>query len=225
MNEMHAAKAERTKRVSLKSQAYETLKRRILNCELKPGAAVTVADLAVDLGMGRMPVLQAVERLTLDGLVEVMPRKGVVVSPVSLDDLVEINEVRLLNEVQAARWAAERATKTQIQALRTNLTRMKEALSARDVADMIALDSEFHALISEAAGNSILAELLANLHDRSQRFWTLSLKVPGHNDLVCEQHAMIIDAIATGDPDKAETAIRDHINAFQSNIVDEVLRR
>ncbi|MDW3118354.1 MAG: GntR family transcriptional regulator [Roseovarius pacificus] len=82
MNEMHAAKAERTKRVSLKSQAYETLKRRILNCELKPGAAVTVADLAVDLGMGRMPVLQAVERLTLDGLVEVMPRKGVVVSPV-----------------------------------------------------------------------------------------------------------------------------------------------
>ena len=74
-------------------------------CELRPGGAVTVADLAEQLQIGRTPVFQAIDRLTVDGLVEVMPRKGVVVAPISMGSLIETIEMRLLNESQAAAWA------------------------------------------------------------------------------------------------------------------------
>ncbi|WP_163851769.1 GntR family transcriptional regulator [Pseudooceanicola aestuarii] len=213
------------KRESLRGQAYEALKKRILSCDLKPGEAVTVAALAQDMGLGRTPVIQAVDRLMLDGLVEVMPRKGVVVSPVSLEVLIEIIEVRLLNECRAARWASQRITDKQVKALRNNVKAMQKAAAAREVEQLISLDSAFHKLISEAAGNDILAELLENLHDRSLRFWTLSLQVPEHNDRVVDQHSKIVEALANRDADASEEAVREHIAAFQSNIVDRVMRR
>ena len=162
-------------RVSLREQAYTTLKRRILNCELRPGETVTVSRLAVLLRMGRTPVSQAVDRLMLDGLVDVMPRKGVVVSPVSLDHLVQIIEVRLMNEGQAARWAAQNASRAHIRQMQENIRKMHKASAMRDVAELIALDSEFHKLIASAARNAILSDILGNLHDRSLRFWTCLL--------------------------------------------------
>ena len=212
-------------RISLRSQAYDILRKRILSCELKPGAAITLADLAEEMNVGRTPVSQAIDRLTVDGLVEVMPRKGVVVAPVSLDDLVEICEVRILNEEQAARWAAERASKEHIERLRENLESMRLAADELNFQKLIELDSAFHRIITEAAGNSILAEFLAKLHDRSLRFWTLSLKVPGHNDRVLEQHREVVEAIATRNADDACAAIRNHIKAFRSNILEHVLTR
>ncbi|WP_163851742.1 GntR family transcriptional regulator [Pseudooceanicola aestuarii] len=224
MKKLTDAPAPAGPRLSLRDQAYDTLKRRILNCELRPGEAVTVAELAAALGIGRTPVTQAVDRLMLDGLVQVMPRKGVVVSPVSLNHLVEIIEIRLLNEVQAARWAARNASKGQIRHLRDNIRRMHKASATRDVAELITLDGAFHRLIAEAARNTILMELLGNLHDRSLRFWTLSLRVPHRNDRVCEQHEAIVDAIATGDPDRAEQALSDHITDFQANIIGQISR-
>ncbi|MGQ3489056.1 GntR family transcriptional regulator [Roseovarius pacificus] len=213
------------KRESLRSVAYETLKQRILSCQLKPGEAVTISGLADELGLGRTPVIQAVDRLTIDGLLEVIPRKGVVVSPVSLGDLIEIIEVRLLNECRAARWASERITDKQVKTLRDNVQAMKRAATDRDVDQLIALDSAFHELIGHAAGNNILSELLGNLHDRSLRFWTLSLQVPEHNDRVVEQHIAIVEALAQNDPEATEVAMREHISAFQSNIVNRVMRR
>ena len=211
------------KKLSLRDQAYEVIKAKIVSCDLKPGEAVTVTDLAEALGIGRTPVIQAVDRLMVDGLVEVMPRKGVVVSPVSLDELVEIIEVRLLNEGQAARWAAERIQERQVSDLRANLENMAKATKERATERIIALDREFHRLISAAAGNSIMAELLGNLHDRSVRFWTLSLNVPDHNLRVCEQHAEILAALAAHDAERAEAAVRAHISAFKQNLVSNLM--
>ncbi|MGI3171027.1 GntR family transcriptional regulator [Pseudooceanicola sp. C21-150M6] len=224
MKDINTTAGPQGKVLSLRGQAYDLIKRRILSCELRPGEAVTVAGLAESLGMGRTPVTQAVDRLMNDGLVEVMPRKGVVVSPVSLDQLIEIIEVRLLNEVQAGRWAAENATPQQIQLMRGNLDKMRKASATRELADLITLDSEFHGLIAQTARNSVLTDMLGNLHDRSLRFWTLSLRMPDRNDRVCDQHAAIVDALEAGDPDRAEQALRDHITDFQSNIVGQLNR-
>jgi DNA-binding GntR family transcriptional regulator len=213
------------KKLSLRDQAYEEIKGRIVSCELKPGEALTVTELAEALGIGRTPVIQAVDRLMVDGLVEVMPRKGVVVSPVSLDELVDIIEVRLLNECRVARWAAERISDTQIAELQRNLAAMEKATAERHVDQLIALDREFHRLINTSAGNAVMTELLGNLHDRSARFWTLSLNVPHHNERVCEQHAEIVAALAAHDADRAEKAMYDHVTAFRTNLVENLLSR
>ncbi|MCA0044862.1 GntR family transcriptional regulator [Celeribacter litoreus] len=225
--EMEAAPApqKRQKKVSLRDQAYEVIKGRIVSCDLKPGEAITVTELAEALGIGRTPVIQAVDRLMIDGLVEVMPRKGVVVSPISLDELMDIIDVRLLNEGRVARWAAERIRDDQIKDLKHNLKDMKQATEKRDVDQLISLDREFHRLISTAAGNEIMTELLSNLHDRSVRFWTLSLNVSDHNKRVCDQHSEIVEALAAHDPDQAEKAVREHITAFKSNLVENLLNR
>ncbi|TPW29993.1 GntR family transcriptional regulator [Martelella alba] len=214
----------RQPRLSLRDQAYQVIKSKIVSCELKPGEAVTVTDLADALGIGRTPVIQAVDRLMIDGLVEVMPRKGVVVSPVSLDELVELIEVRQINEARVTRWAAERIQEKQVKELRDNLDRMLKATQKRELDQLIALDRAFHQTIALTAGNSIMTELLGNLHDRAVRFWTLSLNVPDQNSRVCDQHAEIIEKLAAHDPDAAEQAMLSHINAFKANLFNTLMK-
>ncbi|MFV0492284.1 MAG: GntR family transcriptional regulator [Pseudorhodobacter sp.] len=217
-------KARAARKLSLRDQAYETIKRRIVSCELRPGEAVTVADLAEQLQIGRTPVFQAIDRLTVDGLVEVMPRKGVVVSAVSMDSLVEIIEMRLLNETQAAQWAAQKATPQEIAMLEANLDASWKAAREHALEEMIEYDREFHRLLSGMAGNTILAEFLRNLHDRALRFWFLSLRAPDHNLRVCEQHSAIVDGIRAHDPKAAEKAMREHVSAFHQNLTRQTLR-
>jgi len=212
------------RRPSLRDQAYEAIKQQILRCELRPGEALTVTEMAEALNLGRTPVIQAIDRLAVDGLVEVMPRKGVVVSPISMNDFVEIVEMRLLNEAQAARWAAERATNADIDRLRTNVQATWAAAREGALLDLIDCDREFHRLLSGAARNAILTEFLGNLHDRSLRFWFISLRAPDHNIRVCEQHAAILEAIAARDPGAAETAMRSHIRAFNKNLTSQIQR-
>ena len=107
-----APRKPRSKQVlSLRDSAYEAIKHKIITCELKPGEAVSEAALSASLGIGRTPVHQAIDRLMMDGLMDVLPRKGVVVQPVSLDEIFQIVEVRRLNEVFCVRRAAEEALK------------------------------------------------------------------------------------------------------------------
>ncbi len=216
--------ARKAKRLSLRDQAYEAIKKRIVSCDLRPGEAVTVADLAEHLQIGRTPVFQAIDRLTVDGLVEVMPRKGVVVAPISMDGLLEIIEMRLLNEAQAATWAAQKATRQEINLLEANLDASWRAVKEHELEHLIEYDREFHRLLSGIAGNTILSEFLGNLHDRSMRFWFLSLRAPDHNMRVCEQHSVIVDAIRAHDPVAADKAMRDHITAFHQNLTRQDAR-
>lgn len=210
--------------VSLRDQAYDKLKTKIINCDLRPGEAVTVAELSADLGLGRTPVVQAVDRLVIEGLLEMMPRKGIVVSPISLDEVLDLIEVRILNESQAVRWAAGKATAGEIATMAANLEEMRKSAEERDVERLIQLDRDFHRLISAAAGNPVLAEFLGNLHDRSLRYWFVSLRAQDHNTRVCDQHAAIIAAIRARNADAAEAAIRTHITDFQHNVTHQVLR-
>jgi len=213
-----------SKRLSLRDMAYEAIKHQIVTCELKPGEALTVNELAKAFDLGRTPVIQAIDRLTIEGLVMVMPRKGVVVSPVSLDDFVAIIEMRLLNEGRAARWAAERAGDAEINRMKANLDATWRAAKRGNITDFIALDREFHRFVAQATRNSILSEFLAKLHDKSFRFWFISLRAPDHNFRVSEQHAAILEGIRKHDPKVAEKAMRDHISSFRTNATSQILR-
>lgn len=218
-----ALRKPRSKQVlSLRDSAYAAIKHKIITCELKPGEAVSEAALSASLGIGRTPVHQAIDRLMMDGLMDVLPRKGVVVQPVSLDEIFQIVEVRRLNEVFCVRRAAEEAQQSEVAALEKNVEKMRLAANGRRVEAMMALDREFHALLSAAARNRILIELLSNLHDRSARFWFISLRAREHHERVCEQHAAILEGIRAQDPDLAERAMRAHIDAFLANVTRQL---
>jgi DNA-binding GntR family transcriptional regulator len=207
---------------SLSDEAYEVIKHRIITCELKPGEYVNEASLSAELNLGRTPVHQALGRLRLEGMVEILPRKGVIVKPVSLDEVLQIIEVRLLSEVHCAGLAAERAEGRDIAEMESILKRAEASAKSRDIERMMLLDREFHVVIARAARNAVLADILLKLHERSLRFWMISLTAPGHHRAVQDQHEAILSAIRGGDPAAAQTAMRNHIESFRKNIVQYV---
>ncbi|HVY57705.1 MAG TPA: GntR family transcriptional regulator [Xanthobacteraceae bacterium] len=213
-----AAEAERTPAPSLRDLAYEAIKHRIITCAFKPGEYVNEASVAATLGFGRTPVHQAINRLMLEGMVEVIPRKGVIVRPVSLDEVIQIIEARVIVEPQGVRLAAERADENEIAALDDILARTRACMDTRNIEQMMLLDREFHLVLARAARNAVLAEILRRLHERSLRFWFISLTAPEHHASVQEEHRAIIEAIRTRDVAAAERAMCTHIESFRTNV-------
>lgn len=203
---------------SLRDLAYEAIKHRIITCTFKPGEYVNEANVSAILGLGRTPVHQAIDRLMLEGMVEVIPRKGVIVKPVSLDEVMQIIEARLIVEPQGVRLAAERADETDIAALSDILARAQQWTAVRNVEQMMLLDREFHLVLARAARNDIFADILRKLHERSLRFWFISLTAPDHHETVQQEHRAILQAIRDRDLAAAETAMRDHITSFRKNV-------
>jgi DNA-binding GntR family transcriptional regulator len=209
----------RTKRsISLRDMAHEAIKLRIITCALKPGEYVNELQLSEMLKIGRTPVHQALNRLMHEGMVEIIPRKGVIVKPVSLNEVLHIIEVRLINECYCARLAAERANDQDIADLDDVLKRADHWMSMRNIENLMLLDREFHLLVSRAAKNDVVTDLVRSLHERSLRFWFLSLHAPAQHEKVHEQHGAILAAIKKCDPDKAEAAMRRHLEAFRTSV-------
>ena len=203
---------------SLRDAAYEAIKHRIITCAFRPGEYINEAYVSATLGIGRTPVHQAIDRLMLEGMLDVIPRKGVIVKPVSLDEIMQINEVRLLNEAYCVRLAADRADRDEVTHLCDILARAAQWIEARNSEHLMRLDREFHGVLARASKNAVLADYLAKLHDRSLRFWFISLNRPGHHESVQAQHEAILAAIRDRDPDGAEQAMRAHIEAFRENL-------
>jgi DNA-binding GntR family transcriptional regulator len=203
---------------SLRDAAYEAIKHRIITCAFRPGEYINELQLSALLNIGRTPVHQALDRLMVEGMVEVIPRKGVIVKPVSLNEVLQIIEVRLINEPLGARLAAEHASDADLTEMADVLKRAKHWASLRNVENLMLLDREFHLLIAKAAKNDVLTELLRSLHERSLRFWFISLNAPTQYQLVQDEHATILEAIRQRDADKADAAMRRHIESFRKNV-------
>jgi DNA-binding GntR family transcriptional regulator len=203
----------------LKDQAYEAIRHHIVTCRFAPGARLNEAQVAEALGLSRMPVRDALARLRLEELVTILPRKGIEVNCADPEELLQIIEVRTVNECHAARLAAGRITVAQVTALKQVLRRTEAALARRDTEALTLLDREFHDIIARAAGNPIIAALLANLHDRAARFWFISLEREAHQPAVLQEHRAILDALAAQDPAAAAQAMGRHIAAFRRNVM------
>src|ERR1700722_4627885 len=118
---------------SLKDQAYEAIKHSLTSCAFKPGQELSENAVARLLKIGRTPVHQAFDRLNTEGLVDVQPRKGVVVRPINLNEVIEIIEIRLLNETFKVRLAAGRASSAEIVAIHDVLAKAGGAVAAGKV--------------------------------------------------------------------------------------------
>ena len=204
---------------SLKERAYAEIKHRVITCGFRPGEELSEYAVATLLKIGRTPVHQAFDRLHIEGLVDVQPRKGIVVRPINLDEVIEIIETRLLNECFAVRLAAERASSAEILAIRQVLQRADAAVKGGNVERMMLLDRDFHQLIARAAHNTVLADVLLRLHERSLRLWFISLGASDHQASVQEQHDRIFRAISHRDANAAEAAMRVHIDSFRQNVL------
>lgn len=205
--------------LSLNEQAYRRFKQALVTLSYKPGEYLNTAQVMNELSFGRTPVNQAIHRLANEGLLQIIPRKGVMVSPLSIDDALELIEVRLANETLCMRLASSRVTKADISELENINHRLAQAGEARDRHQMMLLDYQFHQLLAKISGNSMLADILSVLHARAQRFWSSTLSQEGHIHEVVAEHQEIINALMALDAEAAASAAEVHILSFRNALL------
>ncbi len=208
---------------SMLDRAYNEIKYRIITCRYRPAEILSETAISFELGIGRTPVHQAIHQLMTEGLVCIIPRKGLMVHPVSVDEALQILAVRLVTECYCAHLAAERADDLDLKELHTIIDLSAKAVARRDVEQMMLLDKRFHHALACAARNTVLADILRNLHERSLRFWFILLHGPDRQHDILAQHRAIAKAIESRQPDAASAAMREHILSSQRNVTSSEL--
>jgi DNA-binding GntR family transcriptional regulator len=204
-------------RVSQSEQAYRRLKRDIVTLRLRPGDPISEAQICESLKLGRTPVNQALHRLAHQNLVQILPRKGVLVQPLSMDEFEDIIAARRLIEPACAASAAERLTTAELADIERLLHEAAD-VSRDDVDAVLANDRHFHDVIAAGGRNRILGEILSGLHDRSARFWAMSLTTGSHLSEVRTEHAHLFERLVARDAGGAREAMEAHIESFRTTL-------
>ena len=200
-------------RPSLVDEAYRALKEAIRENVFPPGYQGSEQEIATRLGMSRTPVHEAIIRLQEEGLVRVMTRRGVLVCPVSPEDMREIYEVTIALETMAAELLAgqeDGRRRAGLALLAQANEAMRQALARDDLAAWAAADDLFHRTLIERCGNGRIARLAGTIMDQAHRARMLTLRLRTRPDGAVAQHQAIIDAIAAGDAAAARRAAREH---------------
>jgi DNA-binding GntR family transcriptional regulator len=194
------------RRETLTEQAYRQLEEQIVTLQLEPGEFLSEYALAEGLAIGRTPIREALQRLAREGLVTILPRKGILVSETDPRKQLLVLEVRRELERLLSRLGAQRASEAQRQRFRQIADGMDRAAKTNDDITFMRLDRELNLLISEAAHNDYASRAMRFLHGHSRRFWYLHYKEAADLPLCARLHAAQARAIADGDARRAAEA-------------------
>jgi DNA-binding GntR family transcriptional regulator len=200
-------------RSSLVEDAYRALKAAIRENRLTPGYHGSEQELAAQFGMSRTPVHEAVIRLQEEGLLKLVPKRGVFVTVIADTDIDEIYDVLVGLEAMAARRLAgmDPAERGRVLAQLTAATQtMRQALAADDLGHWAEGDEAFHRALVEGCGNARIARIVATVSDQAHRARMLTLHLRPRPEGAADEHQVIIDAIVRGDGVEAAAAAGRH---------------
>jgi DNA-binding GntR family transcriptional regulator len=205
---------------SLRELAYERLLDMLLSGELRAGSPLQERRLAEALNISRTPVREALRQLETEGLVMRQMGRLMTVQQISVQDYIEILNVRKLLEVEAAGLAAGRIAKVTAEELRKAVWDLMEDESPSSSRHW-QVDDLVHFTIAEAAGNKLLTTMIRDLRRRTHIFNTK--RIPGRRRPGALEHLALIDAVAAGDADKARAIMSEHIENVKSSIIQQVV--
>ncbi len=205
---------------SLRQKAYERIKKAIVTLRFEMGRSLNEKDLSSEFKLGRTPVREALQQLANEGLVVIVPRKGVHVSTVSLEDFQKLLDTRIMLETHCARRASTRITGEVLDGLRDLMSGMEPLITARDIDALLSIDRQIHMAVVRGLDNEYIEQIASQLYDRVARLWFLSFKNLDEPELRTRllSHQLIIDALDLRDPDEAEKAVRQHIEMFVERV-------
>lgn len=196
---------------SMVDQAYGRMRRLILDNVWPPGRQLLEQEIALQLGMSRTPVHESLARLQNEGLIEVIPRRGMRVLPVSPTDMREIYEILTALECMAAELVAKaRPTDQQLQPLIEATEAMGRALEANDLDAWATADEDFHRKLIELSGNRQLADTVLNYWDRAHRARMFSLRLRPAPVNSTKEHMAMLQRLREGDAEGASRVFRAH---------------
>ena len=191
---------------TMTDKAYALIEELIVTLQLAPGAVLSEVVLANRLSTGRTPVREALQRLSRDGLVNILPRRGVLVSEMDLSAQLRLLEVRRELERLMARGAAKRATPDERKEFAEIAQGMRLAAEKEDGLAFMRLDQQFNMSISAASRNEFATRAMGLMHGLSRRFWYQHYKQAADLPLAARLHAEVAEAVAAQNVEAAGAA-------------------
>jgi len=205
--------AEASGELSKSQRVYNYLRRRIRELKISPGSPLNKNEIALECGVSRAPVSEAIARLAREGLIDIFPQSGSFVSPIRPQDIRESMFIRIALEVEAVKRVAVLADKNLLTRLEENIQAQARALSeaSLDLAKYDDLDEALHAEIIAATNSPRAQHMLEEARVLLDRPRFLALPVDHRPEETFSEHRRIVDAISTGDPEFAGAAMRVHL--------------
>lgn len=200
----------------LKALAYRKIKERIIECEYAPGTIINGIQICEELGISRTPVREAISRLESEGFIKVMPKRGIYVNGISLNDVMQIFQVRLEIEPFALRLAAPRLPKNELLKFRERIVK-----NDTEVHDGFRLDAAFHLFFVEYCGNRFIIDMMRQVLAQNNRV-TISTHQNEAvlNEQLQKEHLSIIDLVLENRIEDAAAAMEAHIRSCRQLTLD-----
>lgn len=206
----------------LREVIFNTLREAIIVGELKPGERLMEVQLAEKMGVSRTPVREAIRKLELEGLVEMLPRKGAHVADLSVKDIMDVLEVRATLDGLASSLSAKRITDDEVKELKHHLAQFINYVEKENLQGSIKKDVEFHDIIYRSSRNDKLIQISNNLREQVQRFRVIYMKDYSSTRELIREHTEICDAISGRNPEAAMECAQRHIKNQEETIVRSI---
>lgn len=203
----------------LRDVVFNTLRQAILRGELKPGERLMELHLADQLGVSRTPIREAIRKLELEGLVNMIPRRGAEVARITEKNLKDVLEVRRALDAFSCELACDRITPAETEMLRQACEEFEQATKSRDAAVIARADVKLHNIIVLATGNDRLMEMINNLSEQVYRYRFEYIKDTSNYEKLVEEHRIIYDSILRKDKKTAAEMAKTHIDNQEQSIL------
>lgn len=210
--------------ISLAERAYARMRHEILTCDLAPGQVVSERELARKYDMSKTPIREALSQVCHDGIMHRLPGRGYMVAPITVKDIQDIFDLRLILELVAAKRAAENPSPEQIAVLK-ELADERYSLDDREShIAFLHTNRTFHLTLSEAAGNQRLVDRLEELLIEMDRIFHLGLRLRDSSEEMVREHHEVVAALEIGDVEGIRDAISRQIIASRDRVMEAILQ-
>ncbi|MCR4427233.1 MAG: GntR family transcriptional regulator [Firmicutes bacterium] len=204
---------------TVERSVYDSLKSAIIQARLSPGQKLVTAKIAEELGVSRMPVREAIQRLEAEGFVTVKPFRGAEVTQLSWQDIREIYDIRMVLEGYAMKLAMSQPLERKIEALESLLRTAKEKVASGDLAEIEEIDDKFHKILFSTCGSSRLEGLLRNLWEQCSYFRSVAALLRRDPLRSIRQHEELIEVLRTRDVERAVEAVQAHTQVSRDTLI------
>jgi len=208
----------------LNQKVYRLLKESIIKGFLEPGTKLLENKIAEKMQVSRTPVREAMQKLVAEGFVKTTPNQTMVVTEVSPEDVKEVLQIRGVLEGLAARIAAKKINRREIDELENVVAQMSLYVSKENLSSYCKVDDEFHDLILNICGNKWIIQIRDNLGSFIYRFRIKSLSVPGRLKCSLKEHQAIMEALKKRDSVEADRLSQVHMENTIINILKKVVK-
>ena len=212
---------------SLSDAVVDRIRAAIWSGVYAPGDRLVERRLAHEFGISHIPLREALARLTEEGLVEKLPRRGARVASLTPRMLEEVSSLRVVLEQFVVRRLKDRFTPEAHAELQVIVDRMVEAAEKHDLVCVHELDQQFHQRLWEQTDHTLLVELAAQMRSRTSHFYRAAAASLGPDEVRrhADSHQQLLDVIASGDRRAAERAMQQHVEQAAQRIADAGLTR